>query len=50
LSTFTPPLQSDPQAPQQELQKRIDYRNLPGQDAGPGENDNDEQDKKEQAG
>jgi putative transposase len=35
---------------EQELQKRIDYRNLPGQDAGPGENDNDEQDRKERAG
>jgi putative transposase len=35
---------------ERELQQRIDYRNLPSQDAGPGNNDNDEQDKKEQAG
>ena len=35
---------------EQELQKRIDYRNLPGQDAGPNNNDDDEQNNKEQAG
>jgi putative transposase len=35
---------------EQELRARIDYRNLPGHGAGPNNNDDDEQDRKEQAG
>jgi len=35
---------------EQELQKRIDYRNLPGQDARPNNNDDDAHNNKEQAG